>query len=171
MIFLFPTEFEATKFRQRHPEAKVIICGVGMAASAATMAQIALNRASEMVILAGIAGSYNLDLHPIDQVVEVTSEQIEELARRWRKVYNIIPRWGLPHATSNTVNLPNFPSKDCGIENMEGAAIAAICEECKIPFSQIRSISNRVGDPSSEWSFESATEALTNVLSIIYQQI
>ncbi len=168
MVFLFPTEFEATPFRELHPSANVIICGVGMAATAATLSRIITTQNPKIVILCGIAGAYNTTQNPIDQVVEVISEQIEELPKQFQKTYKIEPRWGLPTASSNTVNRSNFQGSVSDIENMEGAAAAAICLEYKISFSQIRAISNLVGDPTHKWSFKSAIEALTNTLSNIY---
>lgn len=75
MIFIFPTELEATPFRKACPSAEVVICGVGMAEAAATMATIA--KRGEEVILAGIAGTYDPSITPIDSVVEVVCEQIE----------------------------------------------------------------------------------------------
>ncbi len=169
MIFLFPTQFEAEKFRTLHPTATIHICGVGMAEAAATMAQLAPTITNEEVILAGIAGSYDLTRYPIGSVVEVVSEQINELPDRFVKRYEIAPRWGLPQARGNSVNRSNAARGECDIENMEGASVAAICERFGLRFSEIRSISNHVGDPSSEWHFAPAIESLTNALSAIYK--
>ncbi|MFI3289268.1 MAG: hypothetical protein SNH55_05455 [Rikenellaceae bacterium] len=168
MVFLFPTEFEAAPFRKLHPSANVIICGVGMAATAATLSLIITTTRPKAVILCGIAGAYDINQNPIDQVVEVISEQIEELPEMFQKIYEIEPRWGLPTASSNTVNRSNFQGAKSDIENMEGAAAAAICLEHNIQFSQIRAISNLVGDPTHKWSFKSAIKALTEALSTIY---
>ncbi len=170
ILFLFPTEFEAAPFRAANPSAEVIICGVGMAATAATLSRAILKNSVERVILAGIAGAYNTTQNPIDQVVEVISEQIEELPTQFAKRYEIKQRYGLTTARSNSVNRSNFSGSKCDIENMEGAAAAAICEEHNISFSEIRAISNLVGDPTSKWSIKSAIEALTDELSTIYNK-
>lgn len=167
MVFIFPTEFEAAHFRALHPAANVVICGVGMAATAATLSRIFVSN-PDIVILAGIAGAYNITQNPINQVVEVVSERIEELPEKFAITYEIEPRWGLPRVSSNTVNRSNFRGASSDIENMEGAAAAAICREHNIPFSEIRAISNLVGDPSVNWSFESAIDTLTTKLSTIY---
>ncbi len=168
MIFLFPTEFEAAPFRALHPSASVVICGVGMAATAATLSKIIAQSKVDMVILAGIAGAYDILQNPLNQVVEVVSERIEELPKQFAKRYSIEARWGLPTATSNSVNRSGFRGAESDIENMEGAAAAAICAEHKIPFSQIRAISNLVGDEIENWSIKSAINALIETLSIIY---
>ncbi len=167
--FLFPTATEAAPFREACPDADVVVCGVGMAAVAATMAQLMVESSSiEMVILAGIAGSYDLSKHGIDDVVEVSCEQIEELPLRFRTRYNIEPRFALPSATSNTVNRSNYIGAESQIENMEGASVVAICKQMKIPCSEIRAISNFVGDDFEKWSVQTAIDALTEKLTIIY---
>lgn len=168
MIILIPTELEARPFFRCCPDAEVVICGVGMAAAATTMAHIAITRDPQQVILAGIAGVYR-DFE-INQVVEVVSETIEELPSRFAERYEVTPRWGLPTATSNTVNRSSAIASTAQIENMEGASVMAICNRLEIPLSEIRAISNRVGDPISEWQIESATEALAITLSKIYKR-
>ncbi len=168
MIFLFPTEFEAAPFRESCPDAEVVICGVGMAAAAATMASV-VGREPEMVILAGIAGSYDLSKFAINQVVEVTSEQIEELPERFQNSYTTSARFNLPEASSNSVNRSHFIGAKSDIENMEGASVMAICERLGIPFSQIRAISNLVGDGVENWSIKPAIVALTETLITIYR--
>ncbi len=169
MIFIFPTEVESAPFRTANPSAKVVVCGVGMAETAAAIVRIATTYPEERtVILAGIAGAYDIDKNPINQVVEVTREQIEELPQQFAKHYDIAPRWGLPQAHSNTVNRSGALNASAQIENMEGAAAAAVCKALGIDFHEIRAISNRVSDPFSLWSIDSAIEALTCELSKIY---
>ncbi len=164
MIYLFPTEREATLFRAARPKAKIVICGVGMAAAAAAMSTL-IDR-NEEIILAGIAGSYDTDRHPINSVVEVVSERVGELPSRFAVEYRVPVRWGLTRtcATSNTVTRSNTPHPDAEVENMEGAAIFAICQAHDITVSQIRAISNHVAAPFSDWQVESAIEALTETL-------
>ncbi len=167
-IILLPTEIEGARFRELHPEIEVVICGVGMAAAAATMARLASReRAPKRVILAGIAGAYDTTIYPVGSVVEVVSEHIEELPARFQRIYNSTPYFGLPTARGNSVNSCHPDCQHSDVESMEGAAVAAICEEFNIPFSQIRAISNRVGDPTQLWHIEPAIEALTTTLSEI----
>ncbi len=173
MIFVFPTIEEAAKFRTECPTAEVIISGVGMAETAAAMVKIARRATREepsTVILAGIAGAYDTTATPLGSVVEVVQEQIEELPRKYRKKYQITPRFGLPQATSNCVSKPYFEGAESQIENMEGASAAAMCEALGIQFTEIRAISNRVGDPFEQWAITPAIDALTNTLSEIYNK-
>lgn len=169
MIFLFPTEFEAALFRRACPTAEVVVCGVGMAATAAAVSRVVLSR-PDRVVLCGIAGAYDVAQNPINQVVEVVRESIEELPQQFAMSYDIEPYFGLVAATSNSVNRSNFIGSKSDIENMEGAAAVAICIEHKIQFSEIRAISNLVGDHKDNWSIGSAIKELTNVLSTIYNR-
>lgn len=166
MIFLFPTEFEAAPFRAACPDAAVMICGVGMAEAASAVSTI---EAANWVILAGIAGSYDLSKVPMNQVVEVVTEEVEELPARFATRYEIAARFDLPQVSSNTVNRSNFVGANSDIENMEGASVAAVCQRRNICFSQIRAISNLVGDDFEKWSVKSAIAALTEQLTIIYK--
>ncbi len=166
MIVLFPTELEAARLRTARPDIEIVICGVGMAEAAATMAQLALQRNDiDEVLLAGIAGSYDTQKVAIGSVVEVIVEQIEELPERYAKRYITEPRWGLPTAVANSVNRSNAPHQTSDIESMEGASLIAICNRAGVRVSQIRAVSNRVGAPFNEWSIDLALDNLTSTLT------
>ncbi|MFI3259725.1 MAG: hypothetical protein R3Y16_06495 [Rikenellaceae bacterium] len=173
ITIIFPTQMEATQFQRLHPEVDVVIGGVGMAATAATITKLLLREVRpQRVVMAGIAGSYSLGQLPLNQVVEVVSEQIEELPYRYRKEYSVTSKWGLKEATSSTVSRSNsLHHRGAEIENMEGVILFAMCEGLPIEVSEIRSISNRVGAPFEEWQIESSIEALTAELSRIYKSI
>lgn len=58
-IILFPTEMEAAPLRRLRPDARIAICGVGMAACAAAVAALLPQLdCGQRLILAGIAGAY-----------------------------------------------------------------------------------------------------------------
>ena len=58
-----------------------------------------------------------------------------------------------------------------GIESMEGAALHYVCLRQKIPFMQIRSISNYVGERNKEyWKLGSSIDALNDTLIKIIQE-
>lgn len=58
------------------------------------------------------------------------------------------------------------------IESMEGAALHYICLQEKIPFLQIRSISNYVGDRNkNNWKIKEAIASLNTALSQIVQNL
>lgn len=162
MIILTPTEMEARPLREALPDVEIVVCGVGMAETAATTARLA--QRGEELLLVGIAGSYDTSKHPVGSVVEVLSEQIEELPHQYASRYEVEPRWGLPPARSNSVNRSNAPHHTSEIENMEGATFMAVAQAMQLPHSQIRAISNLVGDPLERWSIPEALEALTVTL-------
>lgn len=171
MIFIFPTQLEAAKFRTARPNAEIHICGVGMAESGAYTAKLICDSdRAEHYILAGIAGAYNITKNPVDQVVEVTQEHIAEIPEVYAKSYPIEPFFGLTTAKSNTTNGINLPSGGADIENMEGAAVAAVCSAFGVKFSEIRAVSNDVNQPMEDWSDISAINALTETLIKIYDQ-
>ncbi len=171
IIFLFPTSMEAEAFRLAAPDAEVAICGVGMAAAAGSIAEILASRSDlDLVLLAGVAGSYDLSKVALCEVVEVSVEQIEELPDRFGKRYEIDARFALRRVRSNSVNQSNYAAKDSDIEQMEGAAVAAICERLSIPFAEVRAISNYVGDRFEKWCIKGALDALTASLLEIYNR-
>ncbi len=171
MIFIFPTELEANAFRAAHPEAQVHICGVGMAESGAYVAKLItqIDR-GEHLVLAGIAGAYDIGKNPVDQVVEVVEEHIAEIPEVYAKSYPVEPCFGLTTARSNTTNGINLPSGGSDIENMEGAAVFAVCKAFGVRVSEIRAISNDVNQPMEDWSDISAVGALTEVLTDMYNR-
>lgn len=86
---------------------------------------------------------------------------------------------GLPMAKSITVNTvsDNFDIAemykrkfDADIESMEGAAFHYVCLQEKIPFLQLRSISNFVGERSkTNWKIKEAIESLNGNLAKIVE--
>ncbi len=58
---------------------------------------------------------------------------------------------------------------DAAIESMEGAALHYVCIQKKIPFLQIRGISNKVGERDKlKWNFKEAIQSSNQLLSEIY---
>ncbi|MFI3282018.1 MAG: hypothetical protein SNG10_00630 [Rikenellaceae bacterium] len=162
MIFIFPTSQEAELFVVSSPTSKVVISGVGMAACGGVVARVAAQHPGEFIILAGIAGGYDLDKTPLAAVVEVVEEMIEELPQRYRRSYKNNHHFSdLRGVQSNSVSSSGHSSTTSQIENMEGAALFAVCQELGVECAQLRAISNRVGDPITEWKISEALEALT----------
>ena len=57
---------------------------------------------------------------------------------------------------------------NAAIETMEGAALHYVCLQEKIPFLQLRSISNYVGErDKTKWMMKEAIENLNNELQIL----
>lgn len=163
MIFLFPTELEASPFRKACPDAKVIISGVGMASTARAIASLGCG-ADDVVVLAGIAGCYD-DSVAVGEVVEVVSEVCVELPERFRSSY-VQPRpyTSLRGVRSNTVHTMQSVSHGAEVENMEGAALFAMSEVLGYRAVEVRAISNRVGESFDKWRIDDALEALVREL-------
>jgi nucleoside phosphorylase len=153
-----------------------------MAQCAATTAIILAADQPDLIILAGIAGTYTDELS-IGETVAVRSEVIADMGRRsggeftplFQKTYStsVIPA-GYRAVPSNTVNcagaLVEQPTA-AEIENMEGAAFFAVCEKFGVPAMEIRTVSNRVGEPiTAEYLHVSITRLANELEKIIAKQ-
>ncbi|MEO7800474.1 MAG: futalosine hydrolase [Ginsengibacter sp.] len=92
-----------------------------------------------------------------------------------------LPELGMLHCRSVTVNtitdekaIINYQNKrfNAAVESMEGAALHYVCLMNKVPFLQVRSISNMVGErDKSKWQMSTAinnlNEALPNIINSI----
>lgn len=165
ILYLFPTEMEAAPFRRLSPDAHVVISGVGMVATAATIAKLLaegrLGRGCT-VLLAGIAGSYT-DSLSVGEVVEVVRERVVELPSNFYAEYDVKPSTGLRGVVSNTVHCMAEASGS-DIENMEGATLFAMAEHLGFRAVEIRAVSNRVGEPFASWRVAEAVETLADEL-------
>ena len=163
MIYLFPTELEAKAFRQLCPDAKVVISGVGMAATAASIASLGCS-SSDVLVLCGIAGTYG-DSVAVGEVVEVVSEECVELPERFRRAYvQSQPYTSLRGVRANTVHTMQSVSHGAEVENMEGAALFAMAEVIGFRAVEVRAVSNRVGDSFDKWAVDEAVMALAKEL-------
>lgn len=164
-IFLFPTELEAAPFSKLYPEAEIVISGVGMAATAATLARLHHEGrlTNRIVVMAGIAGSYDTS-YPVGSVVEVVSECCAELPERFRTTYRNTPSTTLSKARSNTSHTPLTHHHDADIENMEGATLFAMANTLGLKIIEIRAISNIVGESFDNWRIDEALNNLAHTL-------
>lgn len=164
-IYLFPTELEAAPFRELRPTARVVITGVGLAATAATLAMLYREGClvASRVVLAGIAGAYGGRV-AVGDVVEVVEECCAELPERFRSSYSVVPTTRLRGVRSNSVHRGVDEGGDVDVENMEGAALFAMAEALGFSACEVRAISNRVGEPYERWRTEEALEALAREL-------
>ena len=161
---------EAKAFRRMCPNAEVIISGVGMVATAAAIASLDRRKrlvTSDMVVLAGIAGSYG-DSVAVGEVVEVMSERCVDLPERFRQSYQQrVFHTKLRRVASNTVHAMGVAAEDAEIENMEGAALFAMSEVIGFRAVEVRAISNRVGESFDKWHLDEAINALATELKHI----
>jgi nucleoside phosphorylase len=194
IVILVPTEREAEFFAGQGLAFE--ICGVGMAECGAATARlladaISAGRKPRFAIIAGIAGSHVEGL-AVGDTVAVANETIADLGRRnpdggftplFKKNYSatFIPD-SLPAVRGNTVNmagwnahcgfaeaLPGPEQSEASVENMEGAAFFAVCERFGVAAGQVRTISNRVGEPVTPENLTLAARNLARNLKKIIE--
>jgi nucleoside phosphorylase len=133
------------------------------------------------MILAGIAGSYT-DRLAVGETVAVRSETVADMGRLsgsaftplFQKTYpaSVIPE-GYTAVASNTVNCAGALAEQpagAEIENMEGAAFLAVCASAGVPAMEIRTVSNRVGEPIRSEDLQLSTTRLARELAEIISQ-
>jgi adenosylhomocysteine nucleosidase/futalosine hydrolase len=182
IVVITPTESESVFLLERG--IRVFHCGVGMAECAAATAKLICEEKPQMVILAGIAGTYSEDIM-IGETVIVESETVADLGRYsggeftelFQKTYHstLSPvDTDYKVVRSNTVNTAGcvlINRSEAEIENMEGAAFFAVCERYGIPAMEIRTVSNSVGEVIGTGNMEIATMRLAQELEVILQAL
>jgi nucleoside phosphorylase len=163
MIFLFPTELEAARLRERRPDLDIRICGVGAVETATEVARI-LRTERKPLLLCGIAGAYDRNLKKGD-VVAVTEERFAYLSTGYDRSYlaSMIVE-DLPMVRSNTVSHCSQAADGADIENMEGAALFSLAQAEGVKCGEIRAISNYVGEERKDWNIDLALENLTQTI-------
>ena len=69
---------------------------------------------------------------------------------------------------SNTVMAVGAEAAGAEVENMEGAALFALCNHYGVKCAQIRAISNYTDDCRSAWDIPTALEALTATINRLF---
>ena len=170
-LYLFPTEFEAAPFRQLNPQASVRIIGVGIATSAALLSRIIAEEQPQRVVLCGIAGACDERLS-VGQVVEVVEDSEVGLPAIYSTLYTPRRCTSLVEVVAFTVsrctaslglNVVESATRPC-VEQMEGAAVGAVCKAWGVEYSHLRAISNRVGDERALWQPDEAARRLAEIL-------
>lgn len=184
-VILFPTMAEAAPFTESYDSAYLIReCGIGLAECAASTAGAIAELGPAMLILAGTAGAYPGSGVSKGDTVIVTREYSHDLGAMRGEVFEPINmrHGGQPHnyydcptplpeifrkAASNSVNTAAMKTGGHGpaqIENMEGSAFFAVCLALGVPFAEIRTVSNIVGEPPAQWIFREAVGKLAEDL-------
>lgn len=167
-LYLFPTAEEAAGLLSRRPDLReqVAVIGVGQAAAAASAARLIAHRKPSCVVLGGIAGAFDGRL-ALCEVVAVVQDRVAFLPERYSKDYHASKVEGLTAVGSYTVNRTGEAASLCkhsplpAVEQMEGAAVAALCQEMGVEhYYHLRAISNYVDDERSAWRIKEAVEAL-----------
>lgn len=173
-LFLFPTPMEAQPFKELCPDADIVIIGVGMAAAAASSAYAIAERKPDRVVLCGIAGAMGDDV-AVGTVVEVLRDRVAGLPKAFDKEYISPARTLRLSVHSLTVSRTGegapYAEQGCPtIEQMEGAAVAAVAEAFGVEYMHLRAISNRVSDDRKAWRIGEAIQALGKELSQLFTE-
>jgi futalosine hydrolase len=195
ILLIAATDFEIPLFmNQEHEKCEVLITGIGAAATIYHLQKRLHQIDYDLVIQAGIAGSFS-DEFNLGETVLIGQDAFGDLGieeknnfspifklgfadenefpfeNGWLKNKNeLLKQSSLKTVKAVTVNkvsdsllqkkqlIKNF---DAEIESMEGAALHYVCLQENIPFIQIRSISNYVGEREKKnWKMK---EAITNL--------
>jgi futalosine hydrolase len=188
-----------SKLQQKH-DISFLHTGVGMAVTAYALTKEVLKHKYDLIINAGIAGSFYRGIK-VAEVVMVQFELFAELGAEDDKAFIKFPEMNLPGpytfkdakvlsgayysslkkvkaATVNKVhgneeNINTFLKlHDVELESMEGAAVAMVCEAENIPYVQIRSISNYVTKRNRDaWDIPNAIKNLNEGLRKIIEEL
>lgn len=173
-------------------EIDVLVTGIGMTATAYYTGKV-LNDSYDLAINAGVCGSFNRNLE-IGSVVNIVEDQFSELGAEdgdaflslsdlkldgVSKVKNNsgainVEIEKIPQVTGITVNTTHGNEQSIEkvysryrpyVESMEGAAFMFACENERIPYVQIRAVSNFVEKRNRDaWDLPLAISNLNNTL-------
>ena len=172
-LYLFPTRFEAEPFVALRPDADVVVIGVGMAQAGASVARAIVEHKPQRVVLCGIAGAFDEQVS-IGEVVEVVSDRVAGLPKAFDREYAKVPKTAYRAVGALTVSRTGEGLAEAEhatmIEQMEGAAVAAVCEAFSVEYLHLRAISNRVSDERRAWRTAEAIEALARAVAEQYDK-
>jgi len=181
-------------------ELEVLITGVGMVATAYQMGNQLATKKYDLIINAGIAGSFK-SKYPIGTTIQVLQEYFSELGAESPKGFIPIDGMGM-NETNRVLSTNAFPIQhlhtlpkgigitvnkvhgitdsivevetqfDADIESMEGGAAMFVSKMEKVNFIEIRTISNRV-EPRNKanWNIALAITNLNKTLIAITNEI
>jgi futalosine hydrolase len=204
------TEMEIKEFILEHlpllsktVDIDILITGIGAPATIYHLTNAVLQKKYDLVIQAGIAGTFRKKYSNGD-VVLVERDLFADLAivqdEEWQSLSEsgltdpnefpyqngwllnaTLPKSGLRSATAITINTITNEKKRINklvdkyqpdVESMEGAALHYVCLQQNIPFVQLRSISNEVGErDKSKWEMKKALQHLNKELKHLIEQM
>jgi len=176
-------------------EIAVLITGIGPVNTTFLLTKAVISNKPDLVVQAGIAGSFNYEDLPAGKTVLVKYDALGDLGMEEKGKFTTVFDAGFagknhlpftdgwlinPHSLLNNSPLPVVRSVTINkvsdslvqkqqlmatfaaqTETMEGAALHYVCLQQSIPFLQIRSISNEVGErDKSKWKVKEAVENL-----------
>ena len=177
----------------------VLITGIGLTATTYHLTRQLQLKKYDLVIQAGVAGSFDLNRKPGSVVVikqdTIADQSVEEL-KKLKSLFqlNLVPQNKFPYKkgwlknpytelmkltglkTVNGISVNQISTSPKMVqfyrdtfnpvtESMEGAALHYVCLMEKVPFFQIRSISNYIGERNKDkWNMKESVNNLNNEL-------
>jgi futalosine hydrolase len=205
ILVIAATKKEIEPFITARPDAHFLITGIGIASTIYHLQKKLQHGKYELVIQAGIAGSYS-SKYDLEEVVLIHQDTFGDIGAEekgnfltvfemnmgdknefpfengWLKNTSVyLKQYLLKKATGITINkvsdsglqkkqlLEKFNAE---IESMEGAALHYVCLQEKLPFIQIRGISNYVGERDKlKWKMKETINNLNDKLLEIVDSI
>ena len=195
------TRFEIDESLLQNTKHKIhfFYTGVGMLASAVSLTNHVLAHSPELIIQAGIAGSFDYNI-ALGETVVIVNECLGDTGvfeeGKWKDLFDMkllsdneepylnkqlandnIGKWNtldLPKVNGVTVNQITASEErsetvktkySADIESMEGASLHYVCRLFSVPFIQVRSVSNYVGERDKKnWKMK---ESINNVNTVV----
>ena len=205
ILLVAATIQEIEPFLNKRPEVDHLITGVGCPETIYHLTKRLLQIDYDLVIQAGIAGSFTQSIL-LGDVVQVNQDNFADIgifekghfttifeagfgnenlfpfSKGWLKADNTyfdqfhfakVNAVTVNTITDNEIQIKQLVSAfDPQIETMEGAALHYVCLQEKVPFMQIRSISNYVGERNKEkWKLSDAINNLNEELNRIVDKL
>ncbi len=202
ILVIAATEMEIAPFRVNNPGVETLITGVGVPATIYRLLKKLQQTRYDLVIQAGIGGTFSTDIAPLGSTVIVQRDVFADLGIEEQKSFSTLFESGFAGSndfpfkggqlennydfikqlplrkvgaiTVNKVSDDSFQSDtflkkyDAAVESMEGAALHYVCLNEEVPFLQLRSISNQVGErDKARWQFKHSIAALNENLKQI----
>jgi futalosine hydrolase len=187
------------------PPYKLIITGIGTAATTYHLTAILKNEKPDLLIQAGIAGAFDSN-YGLGEVAIIEQDRFADLGveedGKWRDIFDLglaspddypftsgwlrnpsgfIHQLDFPLLNSITVNeITTSKSRievlkkkyQPALESMEGAALHFVCIQEEVPFIQLRSVSNYVGErDKSNWQMQKSIENLNRALIQLIERL
>lgn len=205
ILVIAATKAEIEPFTGSNKNVEILITGVGVPSTIYLLQKKLLQKETDLVIQAGIAGSFTeaIDLGDVVSVKQDTFADIGmEEKEQFTSIFNsgftdkdafpfndgwlinsndLLNSLSLPTVKGITVNkvsdslvqkqqlIKGFAPQ---VESMEGAALHYVCLQENIPFIQIRSISNFIGErDKSRWKLKSAIINLNEELNKLIDKL
>ena len=198
ILVVAATQLEIEPFINLKSNTEVLICGVGIPSTVYHLTKKLLEEKYDLVIQAGIAGSFSKKIKK-GEVVVIEQDTFADIGVEEKQEFKTVFQLGfgdknafpftngclintseilmithLKKVNGVTVNKISDKKRQmkqlkeffyAKVESMEGAAFHFVCLQQNIPFLQLRSISNKVGERNkTKWKLPDAIVNLNSEL-------